>query len=106
VLEHPEQLTAAQAAELRGQWVTARLENLGAPAVLSGGVTWKPTQMNPKDMALLELLTWNDSRIAVMLGVPPFLVGLPSGGDSLTYPTSPACSTITGAPGCARRPSR
>jgi phage portal protein BeeE len=37
--------------------------------------------MNPKDMALLELLTWNDSRIAVMLGVPPFLVGLPSGGD-------------------------
>jgi phage portal protein BeeE len=36
-------------------------------------------------MALLELLTWNDSRIAVMLGVPPFLVGLPSGGDSMTY---------------------
>jgi HK97 family phage portal protein len=85
VLEHPEQLTAVQAADLRAQWVTSRLENLGAPAVLSGGVSWKPTQMNPKDMALLELLTWNDSRIAVMLGVPPFLVGLPSGGDSLTY---------------------
>jgi HK97 family phage portal protein len=85
VLEHPEQLTAGQATELRDQWVQARLSALGEPAVLSGGVTWKPTQMNPKDMALLELLTWNDSRIAVMLGVPPFLVGLPSGGDSMTY---------------------
>jgi HK97 family phage portal protein len=85
VLEHPEQLTAAQATQLREQWVQARLGALGEPAVLSGGVTWKPTQLNPKDMALLELLTWNDSRVAVMLGVPPFLVGLPSGGDSMTY---------------------
>ena len=25
------------------------------------------------------------SRIAVLLGVPPFLLGLPSGGDSMTY---------------------
>jgi len=85
VLEHPEQLTSTQATQLRDQWVQARLDALGAPAVLSGGVTWKPTQMNPRDMALQELLTWNDSRIAVMLGVPPFVVGLPSGGDSMTY---------------------
>ena len=28
---------------------------------------------------------FNESRIAVLLGVPPFLVGLPSGGDSMTY---------------------
>jgi phage portal protein BeeE len=36
-------------------------------------------------MALLELSQWTESRIAVALGVPPFLAGLPSGGDSLTY---------------------
>ena len=36
-------------------------------------------------MALLELAQFNESRIAVLLGVPPFLVGLPSGGDSMTY---------------------
>jgi phage portal protein BeeE len=36
-------------------------------------------------MALLELAQFNESRIAIMLGVPPFLVGLPSGGDSMTY---------------------
>ena len=32
--------------------------------------------------------TWpkhNESRICVLLGVPPFLMGLPSGGDSMTY---------------------
>lgn len=34
---------------------------------------------------MLEILQFTESRIAVLLGVPPFLVGLPSGGDSLTY---------------------
>lgn len=85
VLEHPEELSDTQAAELQAQWVTSRLSKLGEPAVLSGGVTWKPTAANPTEMALLELSQFNDSRIAVLLGVPPFLAGLPSGGDSMTY---------------------
>jgi phage portal protein BeeE len=34
---------------------------------------------------LVDLSKWNESRVAVLLGVPPFLVGLPSGGDSMTY---------------------
>jgi len=85
VLEHPERLTKQQSAELREQWVVARQSALGEPAVLSGGVTWKPTQLNPKEMALLDLLQWNDARIAILLGVPPFLMGLPSGGDPMTY---------------------
>jgi phage portal protein BeeE len=85
VLEHPEELTAAQSAELKAQWIAARLNALGEPAVLSGGVTWKPTAVNPKDAALIDTLAVTSSRIAVMLGVPPFLMGLPSGGDSMTY---------------------
>jgi HK97 family phage portal protein len=85
VLEHPEELTPAQAAALKADWVTARLSSIGEPAVLSGGVQWKPTQVNPRDMALLELSQFNESRIAILLGVPPFLVGLPAGGDSMTY---------------------
>jgi hypothetical protein len=36
-------------------------------------------------MALLDLAQHNESRICVLLGVPPFLMGLPSGGDSMTY---------------------
>ncbi|HEV8167602.1 MAG TPA: phage portal protein [Actinomycetota bacterium] len=85
ILTHPEELRPAQAAELQQAWITARTANLGAPAVLSGGVEWKATQLNPRDMALVELASWNDARIAVLLGVPPFLAGLPSGGDSMTY---------------------
>lgn len=87
VLVHPEEQSPEQAAQLRSDWVTARQSALGEPAVLSGGLTWEPTQLNPKDMALIELQQFNESRIAIFLGVPPFLVGLPSSGDSLTYNT-------------------
>jgi HK97 family phage portal protein len=85
VLEHPEELTQEQSALLKAQWVQSRLSSIGEPAVLSGGVTWKPTQINPRDMALLELSQYNEARIAVMLGVPPWIVALPSGGDPMTY---------------------
>jgi len=89
MLTHPDQLSPAQAAKLKADWVAARQSAIGEPAVLSGGITWTPTAINPKDMALLELLEFNEARIAVLLGVPPFLVGLASAGTgasgSLTY---------------------
>ena len=64
-----------------------RAQNPGYPAVLSGGLKWTPTALNPKDMALLELAQFTNSQIAVLLGVPPPLVGLPTAGESLTYNT-------------------
>jgi HK97 family phage portal protein len=85
ILTHPEELTSEQSAELQAQWVQARASRIGEPAVLSGGVAFQSIAASPKDMALVELSQLTDSRIAVMLGVPPFLVGLPSGGDSMTY---------------------
>lgn len=85
ILQHPDQLTAQQAADLQAQWVAARTSRIGEPAVLSGGVTYQAIQINPKDMALVELSQLTESRIAVLLGVPPFLMGLPSAGDSMTY---------------------
>ena len=87
VLIHPEQQSPEQAAQMKADWVQARISSLGEPAVLTGGVTWQPTQVNAKDMALIELLQFNDASIAVMLGVPPPLVGLPTAGESLTYNT-------------------
>jgi HK97 family phage portal protein len=85
ILTHPEELTGDQSAALQAQWVQARQSHLGEPAVLSGGITHSTIQISPKDMALVELSQLTESRIAVLLGVPPFLVGLPSGGDSMTY---------------------
>lgn len=82
-------LSDSEADTLLQQWVRSRTNNAGRPALLSGGTALNQLQsMNAKDMALLELSQFNESRIAVLLGLPPFLAGLPSGagGDgSLTY---------------------
>lgn len=85
VLESPEDVTAKQADDLHAQWVNARMNKLGLPAVLGGGVTWKATQANALDVALTSLAGYTEAKIATLLGVPPFLLGLPSGGDSMTY---------------------
>jgi HK97 family phage portal protein len=85
VLKHPNTLNATQAFDLQQAWISARMSSMGLPAVLSGGLEFEVLQLSPKDMALVELAQLNESRIAVLLGVPPFLVGLPSGGDSMTY---------------------
>ena len=85
VLQHPESLSADQAAKLQASWVQARLSTIGEPAVLSGGITWTPTQINPNDMALTALLDREEGRIANLLGVPPELVGIPTGTDPMTY---------------------
>jgi HK97 family phage portal protein len=87
VLETEQQLSPAQANELKEQWWASRMQDLGTPwkpAVLSGGVKANPLQLNPQDMALMELSQYTEARIANMLGVPGFLLGLP-GGDSMTY---------------------
>jgi HK97 family phage portal protein len=85
ILKYAEELGPGKADLLKAQWVSARNSGIGEPAVLEGGIEWEPASFNPKDMALIELIHFNESRIANLLGVPPFLVGLPSGGDSMTY---------------------
>jgi hypothetical protein len=85
ILSVPGEVTAAQADDLREQWVTARAAQMGLPAVLSGGVTWTATQINPTDMALVDLLNVNNVFICVLLRVPPTLMALPSGDGSLVY---------------------
>ncbi len=79
-------LTKEQADEHYAQWMMGRAGSISRPGILSGGIKLTThQQMSPKDLALLELSQWNDSRISIALGVPPFLLGLPSGGDSMTY---------------------
>jgi phage portal protein BeeE len=67
-------------------YMTARIQSASAPPVFdSGAKLVDHPAVSPKEMAMLELLQFDEARIAVLLGVPPFLVGLPSGGDSMTY---------------------
>lgn len=86
VLSSKLRITPEQAAATRQQWIEASQQRMGAPAIVSGAdFELTPLQTSPKDMALRELQEHSESRIAVLLGVPPYLVGLPAGGDSLTY---------------------
>jgi phage portal protein BeeE len=85
VLEHPAEQSPAQALQLKADWVQARVSAIGEPAVLSGGVKWTPTQINPHDMALTALLDKQEGRIAHLLGVPSELVGIPTSTDPMTY---------------------
>lgn len=85
-LETEERLEPDEAQDAINQWVTSRKANLGAPPVLDGGLKLHVQNgMSPKDMTMIEVAQFTEARIATLLGVPPFIVGLPAGGDSLTY---------------------
>lgn len=85
VLTHKFKLTSDQVKDLRTQWIEGARNRMGAPAILDQDLQIEQLQVTPKDMALRELQEHAESKTAVLLGVPPFLVGLPAGGDSLTY---------------------
>lgn len=87
-LETDTELEPEDAQDLLTQYVNARAQNLGYPPVLDAGVKLVDHQtVSPRDAAMLELSQFTESRIAQLLGVPPFLAGLPvtGGGDSMTY---------------------
>lgn len=87
ILATDQLLTREQADMLLEQWWASRMRNLGEawkPAVLSGGVRAQPLQLTPEQMNLTEQTQQNEARIAVLLGVPPFLLGLPSNAE-MTY---------------------
>jgi len=86
VLKVKRRLKKHEADEVLDQWMDSRARARGAPALVSGETEADAMpQPSAKDMALLELAQFTDARICIKLGVPPFLMGLPSGGDSLTY---------------------
>lgn len=84
VLRHPSNLSRQQADDAKSNWRQARAATPGDPAVLSGGFEFDVLSLNPKDMALLDLRTFDEQRIAAAFGIPPFLIGLPNPGG-MTY---------------------
>lgn len=87
VLQHKYRLGPGQAQAMKLQWIQAARSRMGAPAVLDSDTTLKELNVNPKDMSLVELLHASEARLCILMGVDPHLMGLPSGGDSLTYKT-------------------
>jgi HK97 family phage portal protein len=56
--------------------------NAGRPLLLEGGLDWKALSLSPKDMDFIEAKAAAAREIALALGVPPLVLGLP--GDN-TY---------------------
>jgi Phage portal protein len=56
--------------------------NAGRPMLLEGGLDWKSMSLSPRDMDFLEAKNAAAREIALALGVPPMLLGIP--GDN-TY---------------------
>lgn len=56
--------------------------NAGRPLLLEGGLDWKSMSLSPKEMDFLEAKNAAAREIALALGVPPMLLGIP--GDN-TY---------------------
>ena len=60
--------------------------NAGRPLLLEGELDWKPLSLSPKDMDFVEAKHAAAREIALALGVPPMLLGIP--GDN-TYSDDP-----------------
>jgi HK97 family phage portal protein len=56
--------------------------NAGRPLLLEGGLDWKSMSLSPKDLDFIEAKNAAAREIALALGVPPMLLGIP--GDN-TY---------------------
>jgi HK97 family phage portal protein len=77
-------LTGEQFERLKGELEASfqGASNAGRPLLLEGGLDWKPLSLSPKDMDFIEAKNSAAREIALALGVPPMLLGIP--GDN-TY---------------------
>lgn len=67
-------------AQIEDQYAGAK--NAGRPMLLEGGLDWKQMGLSPNDMQIIETKYSSARDIALALGVPPQLLGIP--GDN-TY---------------------
>ena len=83
-LKTEQRLTSEQADDARDQWMSKRASANGAPAVLSQGIDFKATGINPSDLALLDTQEWDARVICTAYGVPSVALNMAMQGG-LTY---------------------
>ena len=78
------QLTPEQFERLRSELEAGfqGAANAGRPLLLEGGLDWKAMSLSPKDLDFVEAKNAAAREIALAMGVPPMLLGIP--GDN-TY---------------------
>jgi len=77
-------LTREQANDLKQGWL-ATFRNKREPAVLSGGLTYSPTQLSPVDADLLASMKWSASEVARAWGPGMAEILGYESGSSMTY---------------------
>lgn len=80
-------LTTEQFDRLKAELRTAYSgqNNAGRPLLLEGGLDWKAMSMSPADMDFATLKSAAARDIALALGVPPMLLGLPGDNTYANY---------------------
>ncbi len=80
-------LTDEQFDRLKGELEQAHTgaHNAGRPLLLEGGLDWKPMSLSPAEMDFHEARASAAREIALALGVPPLLLGLPGDNTHANY---------------------
>ncbi len=80
-------LTGEQFKRLRSELEEAfqGARNAGRPMLLEGGLDWKPLSLSPKDMDFIAAKHAAARDIALALGVPPMLLGIPGDNTYANY---------------------
>jgi HK97 family phage portal protein len=84
IIKYPRRASRAQMQQMQFDWIEARASLMGVPAVLADGAELDVLNPQLQDAALADLSKFSEARIATLLSVPPFLVGL-SGEGASTY---------------------
>ncbi len=81
------QLTEEQFARLKSELESnyQGAMNAGRPLLLEGGLDWKAMSLSPKDMDFIEAKHVAAREIALALGVPPMLLGIPGDNTYANY---------------------
>jgi HK97 family phage portal protein len=69
--------------ELEAQYQGSR--NAGRPLLLEGGLSWTAMSLSPQDMDFMQARNGAAREIALALGVPPLLLGLPGDNTYANY---------------------
>ncbi len=59
--------------------------NAGRPLLLEGGLDWRPMALSPADMDFVAAKNLSAREIALALGVPPMLLGIPGDNTFANY---------------------
>lgn len=84
VLEADQEMSKAEAEQVKNQFIAANGGRNRTPAILAGGLKYKPLSFNPKDLELIEARQYSAQQICTVFGVPAFLAGV-AAPNSMTY---------------------